>query len=125
MPEAGDPVSAHVASDHAVRQARLKRLVDDAAAPAEIGLATVHEAGKRHQLRHTATLRMQHAHHARIGAPTRNNLNLPHALPAIATVLFQYPRTLLYSRWKGIMKFLGAPVQVRVGAPAEMFGAPQ
>src|SRR5215210_7445990 len=68
---------------------------------------------------------MQHTHHAPIGARTGNDLHLPHALTAIAAVLFQYPRTLLYSRWKGIVKFLGAPVQVRVGAPAEMFGTPQ
>ena len=41
--EADDLIGPHVAADHPVRQARLKRLIDDAAAPCEIGLAARHE----------------------------------------------------------------------------------
>ena len=39
VPEADDLIGAHVAADHAVRQARLKRLIDDAAVGREIAFA--------------------------------------------------------------------------------------
>jgi transcriptional regulator with XRE-family HTH domain len=43
--KANDLVGAHIAADHALRQARLKRLIDDAPARREIRLAPRHELG--------------------------------------------------------------------------------
>jgi hypothetical protein len=57
--EANDLIGPHVAPDHSVGQARLKRLIDDAPAPGEIGLAKCHEFLKRQILRDATPLRMQ------------------------------------------------------------------
>ena len=44
-PKANDLAGAHIAADHALRQVRLKRLIDDAPARREIRLAPRHELG--------------------------------------------------------------------------------
>jgi hypothetical protein len=58
MSEADDLVRTHVAADHAVRQARLERLIDDASAPVEIGLEAGHEIPKRQVLGDASALGM-------------------------------------------------------------------
>jgi hypothetical protein len=62
MPETGDLGAAHVATDHAFRQARLKGLIDDAAAPSEIRFAARHESGERHVFGHASALRVEDAY---------------------------------------------------------------
>src|SRR6516165_2278700 len=123
MPEAGDAVHAHVTADHAVRQARLKRLVDNAAAPAEITLAATHEAVKRQLFGDTASLRMQHAYKGVSADLAPDKLRLPHALPAIAAVLLQHPRAAPQPRWEILTEFRCTAIEMRVRAPAEIFGA--
>src|SRR5215472_7728717 len=123
VPEAGDAVRAHIAADHTVRQARLKRLIDDAAAPAEIGLATAYEALERQLFGDTAALRMQHAYKRVSAAPAVDKLHFPHALAAVAAVLLQHPRAGLQSHWERVTKFRRATIEMRVRAPAEMLGA--
>jgi len=67
--EADDLIGPHVAADHAVGQARLKRLINDASARGEIWFAARHELLKRQILRDAPPLRMQDAHSLhRVGA---------------------------------------------------------
>src|ERR1700741_952005 len=91
VPEAGDVVPAHIAADHAVGQARLKRLIDDGAAPAEATFATAHKAVERQLFGHTAALRMQYTYKNVSGDCLTDKLHLPDPLPAIAAVLLQHP----------------------------------
>src|SRR5690349_14740087 len=88
--EADDAVRSHVAADHAVRQARLKWLIDDTAAPAEIVLAPSHEACERQLFRDASAQRMQHVHLtlSSAGCSVRK-LHLPDTLAIITAVLFQ------------------------------------
>jgi hypothetical protein len=49
-----DLIGPHIAPNHTVGQARLERLVDDAPAPGEIGLAARHEFLKQQILRNAS-----------------------------------------------------------------------
>ena len=91
--EADDLVDAHVAADHAVGQARLKRLIDDAAVGGEIRLAARHEiAASGIVFGHAAPARLQHANDARRAGRLGRQLDLPDALTAIAAVLLEDTR---------------------------------
>ena len=87
MAETDDTVGAHIAADHPVRQARLKRLIDNAAIGREVGLATLHEFRQRNFLRHASPLRLQRAHHRPV-----DPFNLPHSLASVAAILLRHPR---------------------------------
>src|SRR6202011_5783351 len=90
--EADDLVGTHVAADHAIRQARLKRLIHDTSVAREIGLAACHELPKRHFFEHAPAARLQNAHDARLAGWSRNQFDLPNALAAITAVLFENAR---------------------------------
>ena len=77
------------ATDHSFGQARLKRLVDDAAAPAEIRLAADHESVERHLLGLATALRVQHSDHS---AGMVQSFHFPDSSPAIAAVLLEHAR---------------------------------
>ena len=66
--EARNLVAAHVAADHSIGQALLKRLIDDASAPTEIGLASGHEAVEGQRFRDAAAARLQHGNDRRSAA---------------------------------------------------------
>src|SRR4051794_33291985 len=117
MTEPRDPLTGHVTTDHAVRQTRLKRLVDDASAPAEIALAAGHEGGERQLFGDAAAQCMQHT--CLVGFAV-DEFDFPYALAVIATVLLQHPRAGLQPCRKRVTKFAGAAVQMRVRAPAQM-----
>src|SRR5262249_13688095 len=65
------------AADHAAGQPRLKRLVDDAAAPGKIGLAARHEFLKRQGLWDAPPLGLQDAHGVRCAGARSGLLDLP------------------------------------------------
>ena len=65
------------AADHAAGQPRLKRLVDDAAAPGKIGLAARHEFLKRQVLWDAPPLGLQDAHGVRCTGARSGLLDLP------------------------------------------------
>src|SRR5439155_6996916 len=119
--KADDLVRAHVATDHAVGQARLKRLIDDAAVRREIGLAARHKAGKRHVLGKAAPTRMQDAYGT--GA-IGDQFDLPDTLPAIAPVLLEDTRA-----WRSqasrepVVEIGGRAVEVGIAAPSKMLRA--
>src|SRR6266702_4582400 len=118
LTNARDLGAAHVAPDHSVGQAGLKRLVDDAATPAEIRLASRNEGFERHVLGHTAALRVEHTNH---GVRVRQGLDLPNALASVAAILLQHPRAIcLKARWKFSAEACDGVIAMRVGAPAEM-----
>ena len=120
--EANDLISSHVASYHSIGQTRLKRLIDDAPAPGEIGLAACHEFQKRQILRDATPLGMQDAHGVRRAGSRRHLLDLPNSLATIAAVLLDDPRARrLQSPGERDAELGGTAVKVRVRAPAEMF----
>src|SRR3984893_17463453 len=85
--EANNLVDTHVAADHAVRQARLKRLDHDASVGCKIRLAPCHELLKWHFFDHAPPTRMQDAHDALLAGRLGNQFDLPNALAVIAAVL--------------------------------------
>ena len=120
--------AAHVAADHSVRQPRLERLVDDAASGGEI-------ASQRLMKSPAACLRARCP-----GAPAargplrpvgldvggRNELDLPHALSAIAAVLLENARSCRSKpRRKLFTECAGGAIEMGVGAPAQMLRAVQ
>src|SRR5476651_806021 len=90
MSKAHDLVGTHVTTDHAVRKAGLKRLIDDAAVTFKVSFATLHEIGEEHVLRHTASCRLQHAYAVDGG---RVKLDLPDALSRISAILLEHARS--------------------------------
>ena len=89
--EADDLVLAHVATDHAVGQPWLERLIDDASFIREIRFALSHELAERHGPR--ARCRGARAESEQCGVLCiGQQFDLPHALPAIAAVLLEYAR---------------------------------
>ena len=62
MSEADDFVGSHVATDHAVRQPLLKRLIDDAATIGEVAAAARQEFCERNGFRLTAASCFQYGH---------------------------------------------------------------
>src|SRR5439155_6389614 len=114
---------AHVATDHPLGQTRLKRLVDDAAAGAEICLATRHEGAERQFFRHATPRRLQHPHEARLPGCRGYSLDFPHALAPIASVLLQDARARRLQPCRELgLELGGSAIEVGVGAPAEMPG---
>ena len=59
MTKTNNSICAHVAADHAIRQACLKRLIDDAAIVADIVLAPRQKISQRNIYRYTATLSLR------------------------------------------------------------------
>ena len=90
--KAHDLVGAHVAADHAVRQARLERLIDDAAVGREIRLTTGHEIRQRQLFRHAAALRMQHPNRRCSAGKWIDQFDLPDPLAGVTAILLQHPR---------------------------------
>ena len=122
--EADDLIGPHVAADHAVGQARLKRLIDDASVGGKIGRAARHELRKRHFLGHASPLRMQNAHYTRPARRLGNKFDLPNSLAAIAPVLLEDPRAGRLEPWRERGAEVGRrTVEVGIGAPSKMLGA--
>src|SRR5438477_12619264 len=90
--EANNLIDAHVTADHAVRKARLKRLIDDTSVVCEIWLAACHELPKRHFFGHAPAARMQDSYDARLACRPGNHFDLPNPLAAIAPVLLEDTR---------------------------------
>src|ERR1700748_2856864 len=121
MAESDDLVGTHVAADHPVRQADLKGLIDNAAAPTEIGFTTRHEIFERQGLRHTATARLQHCNSRRGADALLEPFDLPDALAGIAAILLENARSRRTKPSREIVaKFLSAAVKSRVGSPTEV-----
>jgi hypothetical protein len=115
MAEADDLIRAHVAADHAIRQTRLKWLIDDAATGREIGFAT----------RHEVPLRMQHLHALR-DLRSADQLDLPDTLATIAAVLLEHARSRRpQARRKLLSEGRCGSIEMRIGAPSEMLRAVQ
>src|SRR5258708_25285988 len=124
MPETDNLVCAHIAADHAVRQPRLKRLVNDAPLGGEIALASVHEFAEGQNLRHAAAACVQYPNDRVLARRWGHELDFPHALAAVAAVLLEYARAgRLEPAGKLSVEFACCTVQMGVGAPAEMFCA--
>ncbi|WP_426443544.1 hypothetical protein [Bradyrhizobium genosp. P] len=87
MPEARDLRPAHVAADHPFGQARLERLIDDAAAPSEIRLAAGDEGVEWNLLGLAAALGVEHPEHR---IRIRQGFHLPDTLASIPAVLLKY-----------------------------------
>src|SRR6185437_16605856 len=120
MPEACDPITCHVAADHAFGEPWLERLIDDAAAPAEIRLAALHKASKRELLGNAAALRVQHTYDV-VAFVARHALDFPHALSGVAATLLEDTRA---RRGEPRRKFRSkcdcVAIAVSVATPAEM-----
>ena len=126
MAKADDLVGAHIAADHALGEARLKRLIDDRAIGREIGLATGHERGELHFPERAPAPRLQHAHVIVRARRVRHELDLPHSLAAIAAVALEDARTGRSQPCRKLRhEFGGAAIEVRIGPPAEMPGVVQ
>ena len=126
MSEADDPIDANVAADHALGQERQKRLIDDASTETEIRFAPRHEIFERQRIWPAAAARMQNGNTAGFGGGSTNEFELPNPLPGVAAVLLEDPRPMRAKSWrKGCEKIRHAPVEMRIGAPTEMFGAIQ
>jgi hypothetical protein len=93
MSEPDHFVRAHVATDHALRQARLKRLIDDASAIGEIRIAARHELGEEQGLRLTASPCFQYGYQAAVRR-RGSKFNLPDDMTAIAAVLLNAARAI-------------------------------
>ncbi|MHC2589447.1 hypothetical protein ACVIG9_003503 [Bradyrhizobium ottawaense] len=118
VPKARDPRAAHVAADHPVGQARLKRLVDDAAAPSEIRLAARHQLVEPDVLGPAPALGMEYTNRL---VRVRKRFDLPDALAAIAAILLEHARAVrAKARGKFGAERRGAVIAMRVGAPAEV-----
>jgi hypothetical protein len=87
--DTGNPVARHVATDHPIGQTRLKRLVDDAPAPAEIRFAARDEVLQRQFFGSAAKLYMKHTDSPGFAG---QNFDFPHALATIASVLLDDAR---------------------------------
>jgi energy-coupling factor transporter ATP-binding protein EcfA2 len=87
--KSNDLVDAHVAADHALGQARLKRLINNQAAGGKIRRVARHELRKFKIFRPAAALRVQYAHHAVRVSAVGHQLDFPYALPAVAPVLLK------------------------------------
>src|ERR1700692_3444536 len=92
MPETDDPVRAHIAPDHAVRQPRLEWLIDDAPLGGEIAFAAVHEVADGDILRQTAAACVQYSGDRTPPRRWGDELDLPHPLSAVAAVLLEHAR---------------------------------
>src|SRR6185437_5377159 len=104
--------------------ARLKGLVDDASAPAEIGFAARDERDQRHLFRKASALRLQDPRDRALLCRSRQQLDLPDPLAAIAAVLLDDARAgRSQVRRKAGGKLGGAAVELRVRPPAELPGA--
>jgi len=126
VPKANHLVDTHVATDHAFRQARLKRLVHDASVRGKIGPAACHELRKRHFFGLAPALCMQHAHDTRVTSQLGNQFYLPNSLPAIASVLLEDTRA---GRSEPRRELTGEvsrrAIEVGIGAPSQMLGTVQ
>src|SRR3954454_14046635 len=126
MSKANDLVDPHVATDHAVGQARLKRLVYDAAIEREISLAARYEVAEAHFLRQAPAACGQHTHRANFADRSGQQLNLPDALTGLAAVLFEHPCACRLEPWRERLPEVGhGAVDVGVRPPAEMLRAVQ
>ena len=92
MSETDHLVDAQVAPDHAFGQARLERLIDDAAGGREIGFAVRHKVFEGQLLRHAAALRVQHADAPRFSWRFVDQFDFPNALTPISAVLLDDER---------------------------------
>src|SRR5271167_1739565 len=92
MSEADDLVRAHVATDHAVGQPGLERLIDDAAIVREIRFAPAHEFIERHIPRDAASERVQHPNDCAVLPGPGSELDLPPPPATMAAVLLEDPR---------------------------------
>jgi hypothetical protein len=120
MAEAHHSICGHVAADHTVRKARLERLIDNASTIGEIRLATRHQLGERHFFGHGTATRVKHADGYATCGGRANKLDLPHALAAVAAVLFEYTRPgRLKPRRKLLAQRKRTSVDIGVSAPAE------
>src|ERR1700689_5336590 len=103
MTEAHDPICAHITTDHPVRQARMKRLIDDASVRGEVLFTLSHKCIEREFFWHAAALRFQGDY----GGSARpfHPLNFPDTLSGIAVILLEYPHASRSKpRWKALTK---------------------
>ena len=125
MAEADHLVGAHVAANHAVRQPRLKGLIDDAAAGGEIGFAAREKLIEPQSFWHAAAARMQDRNKTRCALRAPSRFHLPHALTAVAAVLLEDTRAQPETFRQPGPQIVCGPIEMRVRAPAEMPGAVQ
>src|SRR5580704_8466277 len=124
MPETDDPVRAHIAADHAVRQPRLEWLIDDAPLGGEIAFAAAHEVAEDDILRQTAAACVQYPDDRILPRRCGDELDLPHSLSAVAAILLEHARARrLEPGGKLIVEFPHRAVEMGVGAPAKMLRA--
>ena len=125
--KAHDLVGAHIAADHAVRQARLERLIHDAAIGREIRFASGHELRQRAAL--PARFRVAHA----APAPRRSPPVVDRSVRPSTRPWPPLPRFCFSTRGPAVRSRCGiasterlrGTVQVRIGPPSEMLRAVQ
>jgi hypothetical protein len=121
--ESDDFVSCQIAADHPLRQARLERLIDDAAATYEIDLAAAHESAERNLFRNTAALGVKDPDRdvRSRGTNLVSELYLSDALASIATVLLQDARAARReTRGEPFVEVFDRWIEIRLGTPAQL-----